>query len=399
MKKLVCYTLSYPYGRAEQSFLQPEMELLQEYFDEIYLVPLSADNKKVSLNEKLKLIDLPEGQVLDKKLFIKRFLTLSFQDFSRRPLKFLKIIRSYMSYVKTLCLHQQSLERALYKLELTGENTVHYSYWLNDWATILSGISTIPSRLKVSRAHGFDLYEERSQYGFQLFRQSQLDKFHKVFTVSEMGRRHLGSIFPSFSSKIEVARLGSPSLRHIVDRQRSNTYRLHSCSSLIPLKRVDRIIETLRHSKSRIHWTHAGDGPEKQQILEQAKMLPEHVSYEFLGHLEWKENLKYYEDNWIDLFIHFSSSEGIPVAIMEALSAGIPVMATNVGGVPEIVNDPLLVAENEIGESLAKRIDKLLSSGKSRESVYREQLRDFWSKNYSAEVNYKKFASYLQSLI
>ncbi|NCO54621.1 MAG: glycosyltransferase, partial [Bacteroidetes bacterium] len=41
----------------------------------------------------------------------------------------------------------------------------------------------------------------------------------------------------------------------------------------------------------------------------------------------------------VDLFINVSESEGIPVSIMEALSAGIPVIATNVGGTNEIVNN------------------------------------------------------------
>ena len=39
----------------------------------------------------------------------------------------------------------------------------------------------------------------------------------------------------------------------------------------------------------------------------------------------------------IDLFINTSSSEGVPVSIMEALSVGIPIIATDVGGTKEIV--------------------------------------------------------------
>ena len=47
------------------------------------------------------------------------------------------------------------------------------------------------------------------------------------------------------------------------------------------------------------------------------------------------------------MFINVSSTEGIPVSIMEAMSFGIPVIATAVGGTPEIVN-------NENGYLLSK---------------------------------------------
>ena len=43
--------------------------------------------------------------------------------------------------------------------------------------------------------------------------------------------------------------------------------------------------------------------------------------------------------NDFDLFVNMSLSEGIPVSIMEAISFGIPIIATNVGGNAEIVND------------------------------------------------------------
>ena len=47
--------------------------------------------------------------------------------------------------------------------------------------------------------------------------------------------------------------------------------------------------------------------------------------------------LDYYKNNIIDIFINLSASEGIPVSIMDAISFGIPCIATNVGGTGEIV--------------------------------------------------------------
>jgi len=40
-----------------------------------------------------------------------------------------------------------------------------------------------------------------------------------------------------------------------------------------------------------------------------------------------------------DVFVHCSDNEGLPVAISEALSAGLPVVASNVGGIPDLVRE------------------------------------------------------------
>ena len=47
--------------------------------------------------------------------------------------------------------------------------------------------------------------------------------------------------------------------------------------------------------------------------------------------------MDFYRNNPIDIFINVSTNEGVPVSIMEAISFGIPIIATNVGGTNEIV--------------------------------------------------------------
>ena len=61
------------------------------------------------------------------------------------------------------------------------------------------------------------------------------------------------------------------------------------------------------------------------------------VAFNFLGAMPHSKVLEYYQTHYTDLFIQASRSEGIPVSIMEALSYGTPVLATNVGGVAELL--------------------------------------------------------------
>ena len=101
------------------------------------------------------------------------------------------------------------------------------------------------------------------------------------------------------------------------------------------------------------------------------------------------------------LFINVSSSEGIPVSIMEAMSAGIPVIATAVGGTPEIVVDRMngaLLSAHPSPEAIAARILEYEALDADRKRSYREAALETWNRAYDANVNFPAFVRDLLSL-
>lgn len=118
------------------------------------------------------------------------------------------------------------------------------------------------------------------------------------------------------------------------------------------------------------------------------------------GQLAPPEIFNFYKSMPVDLFLTVSANEGIPVSIMEAQSFGIPVIATAVGGIPEIVNNinGLLLSANpsplEIAEAIFKAFSEKEIWGKKR--MY---SRRNWEENYNAEKNYNAFAAELLSLV
>ncbi len=83
----------------------------------------------------------------------------------------------------------------------------------------------------------------------------------------------------------------------------------------------------------------------------------------------------------LDLMALPSLSEGLPMALLEALSAGVPIVATRVGGIPEIVQDDrngYLVQRSE--EAVAAVIERLARDRASHERVARGALERFQSR-------------------
>ena len=99
-----------------------------------------------------------------------------------------------------------------------------------------------------------------------------------------------------------------------------------------------------------------------------------------------------------DLFINASESEGVPVSIMEAMSYGIPVIAPNVGGISDIVNDSTgkLLSSNPSIKEIADAIQEIYYS--SSYSNYRENAFLMVKENYNADSNYINFIKKLSEI-
>lgn len=98
------------------------------------------------------------------------------------------------------------------------------------------------------------------------------------------------------------------------------------------------------------------------------------------------------------VFMNLSSTEGLPITIMEALSLGVPILVNEVGSCAEFVNADtgILVAPDEDPELIAKKMVKFMRS--NDKPFDRVKIRDFWKDNFSAEYNYQKFAIELKIL-
>ncbi len=136
---------------------------------------------------------------------------------------------------------------------------------------------------------------------------------------------------------------------------------LFHVSNLRPVKRVPELIEVLARVRRRVpaRLVIVGDGPERERALGRAVALGVQGSVHFLGNRDdFAAELQH-----ADAFVLTSDSESFGLAALEALSAGVPVVAYGTGGLPELVTPEVgrLVPVGDVA-ALAEAIVELTSS-------------------------------------
>ena len=271
-------------------------------------------------------------------------------------------------------------------------DVIYYSYWFDDWATILSVLKfkkLIPDF--ISRAHGFDLYNYRSNSGKIKFRKFQLENVRNIFAVSKDGEAYLKQTFPKYKEKVMQSYLGTRDFGVSLFKP-TKTLKILTISNLYHLKRIQLLVEALKYVRINVEWTHFGDGELLDEIKNLSSELPKNITCNFMGHRANKFLLNHIKNHHFDVFINISKFEGLPVSIIEAISFGIPVFATDAGGTKEIVNSFTgMLFKNDIDvKSLSLSIDSFFDS-EFAQSEFRFQVREFWLENFSADKNYTNF--------
>lgn len=104
---------------------------------------------------------------------------------------------------------------------------------------------------------------------------------------------------------------------------------------LAPVKNHAMVLRALQRLEEDVHLVLIGAGPSQRALEELARELHVDRRVHFTGQLVEAENLH----QFFDASVLCSRSEGFPNVIIEALAAGCPVIATPVGGVPEVISD------------------------------------------------------------
>lgn len=408
---LVVFTSSYTVNG--NVFLEEEVLRAQRAFDKIIIVSLdkTPGAKPLTVPENGKLIRPRQNYSLVKRLF--RSLTYVFKP---------RVIKEFFSGIRERGIKQAgkiffyliSAEDVLMCLKKNEklwlgdkENTVYYSYWLDAAAFYLCKYLRPQGFTCIAKAHGGDCFYDR---GFHEYMVAELKGLNAVCPASAAGRNdilaHYLDKVPELQRKLRTFRLGIKIDRDFkIPAYKSKvTKHIVTCSNMVAVKRLDVLVEALKICGEKglnIKWTHFGSGELEEDIKGRAEeMLGEfkNIHFEFMGRTDNSAIRDYYKTQNPDLFINCSKSEGIPVSIMEAMMYGIPVLAGNVGGIGEILDDKsgILLPGMAEAESLASAIEKIFALADSQHEALSRQAREKVLNDFDAEKNYDEFFEFVK---
>lgn len=403
--RLVLLTHQFPYSFGDAAFISRQIEAFSGEFDEVAIFTYE-DLTGVPL------LSLPQNCVFygainprQFKSFIRGVFFLAGwpimlkQAFSL--LKFRQMLREIQASIIGMSIATNPAIKKLAKEQKSGVQTVVYSFWGRGMGYGLPWLAPKFDATAVG-LHGYDLYEERD--GRIPLQSLVLSSADRVLPVSVHGRDYLLSKYPNLQSeKVLVSRLGVEGPIEIETKAIKDQIEIVSCSYLVEVKRIPLIlhaVEELASRRGRVRWTHFGSGPlaEELKILaEQVSSLNNDLQICWKGHTENALISSYYLENNVSVFVNLSSSEGIPVSIMEAASCGIPSVATNVGGVAEIVGEQLgtgiLIVADPSVKNVVDALERVIDAPSGHFNPH-----SFWKSNFDSRTNSKKLANDLLNL-
>ena len=156
-----------------------------------------------------------------------------------------------------------------------------------------------------------------------------------------------------------------------------------------------RTANELLKQHSNIHFVVAGDGPLREEITNSVKAMGLGAHITFLGfRKDVPQILKL-----LDVFLMTSKTEGLGSVILEAFACGVPVVATNAGGIPEIVKHNLTGLIAHVGDEivLAKEVEQILSNAEIKNSLVSNATE--FVKHFSVNATANQTKSIYQSLL
>ncbi len=292
---------------------------------------------------------------------------------------------------------------------------------------ITSGINFIPGRftniLKKYDIIHFHEFELSLPFFSFLVKKPKIIHLHgidysflKKNHISRFLLKHLAHIYISISKQMkkDLVTLGIPENRivYLPNSIDTNLFKPQAQKEDNLLLFVGRIssgkglhvlIKSLRYLKESIRLAIIGppdwDINYYQSILRLIEKENQKGKHEisYFGAMEQTEIVKWYQK--ASLFILPSFVEGLPVTVLEALSCETPVIATPVGGIPEIIENHetgILVKQNDHGR-LAKAIQYLLENRDVRFKIGRGGQKRVM-KEYSLEIASKKLCEIYRQL-
>jgi glycosyltransferase involved in cell wall biosynthesis len=294
--------------------------------------------------------------------------------------------RSYLKFAK-----QAAVEAIKFNPDLVH---VHYAGGFCQW-----GLKTKNIPLVVS-VWGSDINLENSLLK-NFYIKKVLKKADAITATSKSLKSDVVKFYPKIEDKTEIIPFGVKIPKAIIDHPPVNTIRICFTKSLKKIYGLDVLLQAIsivRNYIPNIEVNLAGEGEMKTELESLIKELNLTEKVNLVGFID-NENIYEFIGNH-HLMVMPSLQEAFGVSALEASAVSRPVVATNVGGVPEVVIDNktgILVKPND-SKDLAEAIIKLCSEPSLMIKMGQEG-HEFVKNNYAWDDSLDKMISLYQKII
>lgn len=354
-----------------ETFILREIIELERQGQPIVLVPMIQEHPKVVHDEARSWV----ARAIYTRWVSPQILLANLRLFTRAPLRALSllawIIRSTLTHPRTLVKSLMLFPKSVYlaerlRAEGVGHLHAHFATHPTTMARLISQLSGIPFSFTM---HAHDIFVERA-----LLREKIRDAVF-IRSISSFNRRFIESLYQAEAgAKISVVHVGiDPEKyegRH--EREAGEDPRVICIAALKPYKGIPFLIDAcalLKNEGISFRCDVIGTGPLQASVRRAIVKKGLHGVVTLRGALP--QHAVAEEIRNADLFVLPSiiaadgQMEGIPVALMEAMAAGKPVVATAISGIPELVvhEQTGLLVDPASPRMLADAIKRLLSDG------------------------------------
>ena len=221
-------------------------------------------------------------------------------------------------------------------------------------------------------------------------------KYSIIVAVSSDVKRALVNTYGFPDNKVVVIHNGTYLPEKQVCNNKGDDFLIGSAGRFFPIKDYSLMVhvagDVLRQT-DRIQFLLAGEGPEKEGITSLIREYKLEHAFRLLGFVDDMEG--FYQS--LDLYINTSIHEGLPMGILEAMSYGIPVIASKCGGLPEIIDSGIegFLIEGRNSKGFAEKCLQLFSDKElylkmcaaSRKKVHVSFSVDMMANNYFCLYN------------
>jgi colanic acid/amylovoran biosynthesis glycosyltransferase len=383
--KLALVSAKFPFG-GKEPYLHAELRALAPYFGRIGVFPTSPSDPEWGFSD-------VAADVERRGLFAPDTLGDAISALATRPRESIAAVAALLRgsprrevKLKNLAVIPLGLSLG-FRLRRDGFDHVH-SYWLSTPASVAFLAARVAGIPWSSTGHLWDIYEDNALA-------VKLPDARFVRAISARGRRDLLATPGCAEADVHVIHVGvdvpdappadaaplAAAARSAAGVPPERPFALLCAANLVPKKGHADLLDALAELRDRdvaVHCTIAGDGELRDALHAQARELGLGDAVSFRGHVAHAALLGEMRAGAYDAMVLTSLElpgglmEGIPVALMEAMALGLPVITTDTGSITELVDDTCgRVVDQRNVTAIASAVAELAAEPELRDGLAR----------------------------